>query len=332
MFFLFQIDLSDRNTELIYLNREINRANHLAEVLKCDGAGKRSHFYNVACYDRISNTILRCYRDSAAAATELSLSIREINLALLKGTNYAGIKWGYIHIDETPKLKKVNRHELRKIISIAAYEASVSKTASHVRMVRERKHCEVVDLCTVSDSFEDEIIFPADALEDDPPDLSNKSVANSTGSGKDSPASTRNIVEDSIVYWIDSPADQHEPASNGDRNDIEFDHSTSSAESSSLLCSAALPLLKSSDASGSRAVGAATSAPVDQSIQRNHIQSSLERSFPFYEPDPKNASFGSHFISREKPYYLRNALGFRLIFEAVQVMKHSCFVSSFVQY
>ena len=51
----------------------------------------------------------------------------------------------------------------------------------------------------------------------------------------------------------------------------------------------------------------------------HHILDTSQLSFAFFGPSPKGKDYGPHFISREKPYFLRNALGFRLIVEAVQV-------------
>lgn len=50
-----------------------------------------------------------------------------------------------------------------------------------------------------------------------------------------------------------------------------------------------------------------------------HVLDTSQLSFAFFGPSPKGKDYGPHFISREKPYFLRNALGFRLVIEAVQV-------------
>ena len=56
----------------------------------------------------------------------------------------------------------------------------------------------------------------------------------------------------------------------------------------------------------------------------DHILDTSQLSFAFFGPSPKGKDYGPHFISREKPYFLRNALGFRLIVEAVQVGVRTC--------
>lgn len=318
----------------IYFSRDMNGDSHAAEVFNRKDAIRRPHLYKVACYDLFSHMILRCYHDAATAAKELNLSIREINVALLKGDKYAGIKWGYIRVDATPKLKKNGVHELRQIISIAAFEASVSKTGSNGRIRQETGNREIAYHPTNPDTFEDEIIFPFDGILDNASNVSTSSTAN-TGSRRGSPVSGDCIVEDSIVYWMDLPTDRNGSESitaKDEQNDVESlknlsRHSTDSSGSSSShksLHSDDFPLVQLSNASGEEAVKESTLEPFDHQLQQNQVLSSSERSFPFYEPDPETAYYGSHFISREKPYYLRNALGFRLIVEAVQVC---CLVS-----
>jgi hypothetical protein len=317
----------------IHFIREMNGTSHTADAVNRKDAIRRPHLYKLACYDIFSDMVLRCYPDAAAAAKELSLSIREINMALLKGENYAGIKWGFIRVDATPKRKKNGVHELRQIISVAAFEASISKTGNSCRVKQEIRKSEVVDHPVASEAFEDEIIFPVEGFLDNGSNVSSSSTANTTRNKRGSPANGDGIVEDSIVYWMDLPTDLNGPgpiAAKDHGNDVQVKcfedvsrHSTDSSGSSSSISrplrSDVSLLGKSTNASRKEAVRAITYEPVYHFMPQNKVLSPSERSFPFYEPDPLTVCYGSHFISREKPYYLRNALGFRLIVEAVQV-------------
>jgi hypothetical protein len=320
----------------------MNGTSNAVDALNRKDAIRWPHLYKVACYDLFSDMVLRCYPDAAAAAKELSLSIREINLALLKGENYAGIKWGYIRVDATPKRKKHGVHELRQIISVAAFEASLSKTESSGRVKQEKRNSKIIDHPVASGTFEDEIIFPVDGIHDNVSNVSSSSTANATRNNRGSLASGDGIVEDSIIYWMDLPTDQNGPGpitakDHGHEVQVKcFEdvsrHSTDSSGSSSSSSSSSRPLRsdisllgKSTNASRIEAVRAVTSEAVYHFMPQNQVLSPSERSFPFYEPDPSTLCYGSHFISREKPYYLRNALGFRLVVEAVQVA--NCVIS-----
>lgn len=307
----------------------MNGARNSAEALNRKDAMKQPHLYNVACYDQFSNMILRCYLDPATAAKELSLSVREINMALLKGANYAGIKWGYIHVNAKPKRRQNGYHELRQIISIAAFEASVSKTGSSGRLKQETRNFGRVNHPTATDTFEDEIIFPVDEILDNVSNASSSSTANTTRSERSSTASGDSIVEDSIVYWMDLSKDRDMPEPSNktdDENEVQGFKNVSRHSKDSH--SDVLTSMKLSNASRAEVATCITSDPIDNSMPQNRVLSRSQRSFPFYEPDPLTVCYGSHFISREKPYYLRNALGFRLIVEAVQVIAFLLIVSS----